>query len=139
MFIHSSLFCAFYANIIILILGKWKLYSVTSLLWTLHWLPVKSRIEYKLPYLFFIFCLICTNLLRANYFILWTLMSFEVSELLVVPKCKYKRFGERSLSYFGFFLLFGTPFLKLKDWLAGRPFKKKKKLKTYIFKNFLGS
>lgn len=87
-----------------LILYKSKFYCATSLLWTLQWLPVKARIEYKIA-------LLCFKFFASSVpsYLEQTISSFKPSRvlrsqssgLLVVTRCNHKRFRERSFSCFG--------------------------------------
>ena len=79
--------------------------SATSLLRTLHWLPVKKRIQYKIAYLYFQ-CLSHNTMqpylsdLLHPYQPSRTLRSLDIS-LLSVPRFCQETFGRRSFSVFG--------------------------------------
>ena len=79
--------------------------SATSLLRTLHWLPVKARIQYKIACLCFQ-CLSHNTMppylsdLLHPYQPSRTLRSLDIS-LLSVPRFCLETFGRRSFSVFG--------------------------------------
>ena len=86
-----------------LVLKARKRDHATPLLRTLHWLPVKARIEYKL-------CTLCFNYFSGScpsYFsdLLTTytprrqLRSSSDSRIFSIPKVKTKSYGERSFSF----------------------------------------
>ena len=79
--------------------------SATALLRTLHWLPVKARIQYKIASLCFR-CIYQNSMppyisdLLHPYCPSRTLRSLYTS-LLTVPRFSLETFGERSFSIFG--------------------------------------
>ena len=84
-----------------LVLGKLRSESATSMLTTLHWLPVKARIKYKISVL-------CYNTLHSsmpsylkdllNSKVLERVLRSQDSKLLIVPKSKLKTFGDRAFT-----------------------------------------
>ena len=78
--------------------------SAKSLLKTLHWLPVKARIQYKIACLCFQ-CL-CHSTMPSylsdlhQYYLSRMLRSLDTS-LLTVPRFCLETFGKRSFSVFG--------------------------------------
>ena len=88
-----------------LIFKKKKRDHITPLLKELHWLPVKERIDYKI-------CLLCykslnnmapaylSNILN-RYKPTRALRSLDDSTILVIPRYKYVRSGQRSFSFYG--------------------------------------
>ena len=88
-----------------LVLRKTRYESATSLLKTLHWLPVKARIQYKIACLCFQ-CLHNDSMptylseLIHPYQPARTLRSQDTS-LLIVPRFSLETFGKRSFSVFG--------------------------------------
>ena len=87
-----------------LVLGKSNYHSSMDLLKTLHWLPIKVRVVYKIS-------LMCFNFFQSyspdylnEIFLEYTptrVLRFQDSRLLQVPRCNLKRVGERSISYAG--------------------------------------
>ena len=121
-----------------MVLRKSKHESSSRLLKSLHWLPVKARIEYKL-------CIICYNVLHSKYtptYLKQLLRPYtpprslrsSKSSLLAVPRYKLLTFGGRSFSV-----------LAPKFWnslpknirLSGSIFIFKKSLKTHLFTKYL--
>ena len=88
-----------------IVLRKLRHVSATSLLRTLHWLPVKARIQYKIA-CFCFQCLShntmppCLSDLLHPYQPSRTLRSLDTS-LLSVPRFCLETFGRRSFSVFG--------------------------------------
>ena len=88
-----------------LILRKKKHDHVTPLLFDLHWLPVRKRIDFKIC----VFCYKSINNLApaylcdtiARYEPARKLRSSNDNTILVIPNYKYVRFGKRSFSYYG--------------------------------------
>ena len=89
-----------------LFLHKSRHARATSLLRTLHWLPVKAKIEYKIVCL----CLQCIYQESMPLYIYdllhpycpsTTLHSLDTSLLTVVPRFSHETFGKRSFSVFG--------------------------------------
>ena len=111
--------------------------SPTAPLRTLHWLPVKARIQYKIAYL----CFQCiyqnstppyiSDLLRP--YCPRTLRSLDTS-LLTVPRFSLETFGKRSFSVFGPTLWNSLP-LSLRKTQCFTTFKTK--LKTHLFRTHL--
>ena len=101
-----------------IVLCKPRLVSATSLLRTLHWLPVKARIQYKLACLCFQ-CLSHNTMppylsdLLHPYQPPRTLRSLDTS-LLSVPRFCVETFGRRSFSLF-MAPLSGIPYLYLSE------------------------
>ena len=115
-----------------LLLCKSRHASTTALLRTLHWLPVKARIQYKIACL----CFQCiyqnsmppyiSNLLHP-YCPSRTLHSLDTS-LLTVPRFSLETFGKRSFSVFGLTVCNSLP-LSLRKTQCFTTFKTK--LKTH--------
>ena len=84
-----------------LVLRKPRHASASGLLRTLHWLPVKARIQYKIACLCFqnSMPLYISELLHP-YCRSRTLRSLDTS-LLTVPRFSLETFGKRSFSVFG--------------------------------------
>ena len=120
------------------VLRKPRHVSATSLLRTLHWLPLKARIQYKIA------CL-CFQCLSHNTMPLYlsdllhpyqpskTLHSLDTS-LLSVPHFCLETFGRRSFSVFGPTVWNSLP-LSLRQTQCFSTFKKK--LKPYLFEKHL--
>ena len=91
-----------------IIFKKKKTDHVTPLLKSLHWLPVKERIDYKIDCLIFK----CLNDLAPQY--LRNLLHLKQTSrhlrsandktLLLIPTTKLKSFGDRSFQYYGPFI-----------------------------------
>ena len=86
-----------------LILSKPKSESAKSMLRTLHWLPVRARIEYKISVL-------CYNTLHSsmpsylkdlNSYVPERVLRSQDSKLLIVPKSNLKTFGDRAFTVAG--------------------------------------
>ena len=112
--------------------------SATSMLKTLHWLPVKARIQYKIACLCFQ-CL-CHNTMPSYlsdilhpYLPPRTLRSLDTS-LLTIPRFCLETYGRRSLSVFGPTVWNSLP-LSLRKTQCFSTFKKK--LKNYLFEKHL--
>ena len=88
-----------------LVLRKSRHASAKALLRTLHWLPVKARIQYKIAYLCFQ-CIYQNSMppyisdLLHPYCPSWTLRSLDTS-LLTVLRFSLETFGKRSFSVCG--------------------------------------
>ena len=110
--------------------------SATSMLKTLHWLPVKARIQYKIACLCFQ-CLChntmpsCLSDLLHPYLPPRTLRSLDTS-LLTIPRFCLETDGRRSFSVFGPTVWNS---LSLRKTQCFSTFKKK--LKTYLFEKHL--
>ena len=100
---------------------------------TLHWLPVKARIEYKITVL-------CYNTLHSsmppylkdllNSYVLERVLRSQDSKLLIVPKSNWKTFGDRAFTVTGPIIWNPLP-LSLRT--AGSVAIFKKHLKTFYF------
>ena len=121
-----------------IVLRKPRHVSATSLLRTLHWLPVKARIQYKIACLCFQ-CLSHNTMppylsdLLHSYQPPRTLRSLDTS-LLSVPRFCLETFGRRSFSAFGPTVWNSLP-LPLRKTQCFSTFKKK--LKTHLFEKHL--
>ena len=121
-----------------IVLRKPRHVSATSLLRTLHWLPVKARIQYKIACLCFQ-CLSHNTMppylsdLLHSYQPPRTLRSVDTS-LLSVPRFCLETFGRRSFSVFGPTVWNSLP-LPLRKTQCFSTFKKK--LKTHLFEKHL--
>ena len=121
-----------------IVLRKPRHVSATSLLRTLHWLPIKARIQYKLACLCFQ-CLSHNTMppylsdLLHPYQPPRTLRSLDTS-LLSVPRFCLETFGRRSFSVFGPTVWNSLP-LSLRKTQCFSTFKKK--LKTHLFEKHL--
>ena len=121
-----------------LVLRKSRHASATALLRTLHWLPMKARIQYKIA------CL-CFQCIYQNsippyisdhlhpYCLSRTLRSLDAS-LLTVPRFSLETFGKRSFSVFGPTVWNSLP-LPLRKTQCFTTFKTK--LKTPLFRTHL--
>ena len=112
--------------------------SATLLLRTLHWLPVKARIEYKIATLCFQ-CIYTDTMpgylsdLVPMYRPARALRSQDTS-LLVVPRYKLETYGKRSFAVFGPTVWNSLPpTLRLNQSLTTF----KKHLKTFLFQKYL--
>ena len=121
-----------------LVLRKSKHESATTLLRTLHWLPVKARIQYKIACLSFQ-CIYqnsmppyISDLLRP-YCPSRTLRFLDAS-LLTVPRFSLETFGKKSFSVFGPTVWNSLP-LSLRKSQCFTTFKAK--LKTHLFRTHL--
>ena len=120
-----------------LILGKSQFDDTKEMFRTLHWLPVRARIEYKIA-------LVCFNVFESTapcyiqdllppYMPPRQLRSKD-SKLLATPKTKLKRFGDRSLAKFGPTVWNSLPqSVRFSSNVAVF----KKRLKTYLFTKYL--
>ena len=88
------------------ILGKHKSGSSMECLKTLHWLPIKYRIDYKICTLVFK----CLHALAPTYLIKlikikqqgrWRLSSANMNKILEVPRTKRKTFASWAFSLYG--------------------------------------
>ena len=122
-----------------LVLGKSKSESATEMLQTLHWLPVKARIEYKIAVL-------CFNALQTSeplylkdllcpYAPTRDLRS-QNSKFLEVPRSKLKRYGDRAFSIVGPSVWNSLPF-SLRSACNVAIFKRH--LKTYLFTKYFSN
>ena len=117
-----------------LVLRKSRNASATALLRTLHWLPVKARIQYKIACLCFQ-CIYQNSMppyisdLLHPYCPSRTLRSLD-SSLLTVPRFSLETFGKRSFSVFGPTVWNSLP-LSLRETQCFATFKTK--LKTNLF------
>ena len=73
---------------------------ISPLLMSLHWLPINTRIEYKLSYLpFFLFRFVSyLSYLLLVYTLKRNLRSSD-NRILCIPKLRTKTFGHRSFSF----------------------------------------
>ena len=119
-----------------LIFSKTKFDSSTALLKSLHWLPVKARIDYKIAVICFKFfgssLPSYLNDLLSVYTPSRSLRS-QGSKLLKVPRIKLKKCGERSFSHYAPVLWNSLP-QNLRS--AGSIEVFKKDLKTYLFTEY---
>ena len=120
-----------------LVLRQDKHCSATGLLKTLHWLPVRARVEYKLATLSFK-CLsssapLYLSQLLSPYTPTRTLRS-QNAHLLTVPSFNLQTFGKKSFSVAAPLLWNSLPLsLRKSDSLATF----KKHLKTHLFQKYL--
>ena len=120
-----------------LVLRQAKHCSAKALLRTLHWLPVRARVEYKLATLSFK-CLsssapLYLSQLLSPYIPSRTLRS-QTAHLLTVPSFNLQTFGKKSFSVAAPELWNSLPLsLRKTDSLATF----KKHLKTHLFKKYL--
>ena len=121
-----------------LVLHKSRHASATALLRTLHWLPVKARIQYKIA------CLCFQSIYQNSmspyisdllhpYCPSRTLHSLDTS-LLTVPRFSLETFGKKSFSVFGPTVGNSLP-LSLRKTQCFTTFKVK--LKTHLFSTHL--
>ena len=121
-----------------LVLRKSRHASATALLRTLHWLPVKARIQYKIACLWFQ-CIYQNSMPPYISDLLHpccpsrTLRSLDTS-LLAVPRSSLETFGKRSFSVFGPTVWNSLP-LSLRKTLCFTTFKTK--LNTHPFRTHL--
>ena len=84
---------------------KRKYDNVTPLLYELHWLPIKQRIDFKI-------CVMCYKAINNmapgylcdtidRYVPARTLRSSSDTTMLVIPDYNYVRYGKRSFAYYG--------------------------------------
>jgi hypothetical protein len=110
----------------------------TPLLKTLHWLPVKARIEYKVSSLCHNYFSGCSpayfSALLVPYSAPRTLRSSSDSRLLCVPRVRSKTFGERTFSFHAATLWNALP-ADLRHTERSSSFKRA--LKTYLFKKYV--
>ena len=120
-----------------LVLGKTRYCSSKQALTELHWLPIKSRIKFK------ILTIVCKylrgntpdylrNLLVRCPQTTCTLKSNDIIDWLVIPQTLRKAFASRSFSVMGLELWNRLP-NNVKD--SGNIDLFKKKLKTFLFDN----
>ena len=120
-----------------LILGRPRSESAKSILKTLHWLPVKARIEYKISVLRY-------NTLHSsmpsylknllNSYVPERVLRSQDSKLLIVPKSNLKIFGDRAFTVTGPIIWNSLP-LSLRT--AGSFAIFKKHIKTFLFHKYL--
>ena len=120
-----------------LILRKPRSESATSMLKTLHWLPVKARIKYKISVL-------CYNTLHSsmpsylkdllNSYVPERVLRSKDSKLLIVPKSNLKTFGHRAFTVTGPIIWNSLPFSRR---TAGSVAIFKKHLNTFLFHKYL--
>ena len=121
-----------------LVLRKSKHESATTLLRTLHWLPVKARIQYKIARLCFR-CIYQNSMppyisdLLHPYCPSRTLRSLDTS-LLTVSRFSLETFGKKSFSVFGPTVWNSLP-LSIRKSQCFTTFKAK--LKTHLFRTHL--
>ena len=117
-----------------LVLQKSKRQHVTPLLKQLHWLPIQTRIDYKLATLAFRHVdgsLPQYHSLRPDIYQPSRSLRSSNDRLLKVPRWKLKSFGYRSFSYQGPVVWNSLPTdLKLSSSLSSF----KSRLKTHLFK-----
>lgn len=111
---------------------------VTPLLKTLHWLPVKARIEYKVSSLCHNYFSGCSPAYFSDLLVPYsaprTLRSSSDSRLLCVPRVRSKTFGERTFSFHAATLWNSLP-ADLRH--IQNPPSFKRALKTYLFKKYV--
>ena len=121
-----------------LVLRESRRYSATKLLKTLHWLPVKARIEYKISTL----CFHCLHSDHTPVYLSELLLPYRPSRtlrsqnnsLLSVPRFSLNTYGRRSFSVFGPTTWNSLP-SSLRQLQCFSTFKKQ--LKTYLFQKYL--
>jgi hypothetical protein len=112
--------------------------SASALLRTLHWLPVRARIEYKIS----ILCFQCINSPDFPTYLSELVQIYRPSRelrsldalLLQVPKYKLSTYGKRSFMIFGPTTWNSLP-VKLRHIQSLPTFKKH--LKTYLFQKYM--
>ena len=117
---------------------KRKYDHVTPLLQSLHWLPVRARIEYKLATL----CYRATNGLAPNY-LSELLLPYEPARCLrsseesklTVPRVRLNNYGQRSFSVAGPSIWNSLPKTLHEVHTIGAF---KSKLKTHLFTKYFG-
>ena len=88
-----------------LVFKKRKYDNVTPLLYELHWLPIKQRIDFKI-------CVMCYKAINNmapeylcdtinRYVPARSLRSSSDTTMLVIPNYNYVRYGKRSFAYYG--------------------------------------
>jgi len=120
-----------------MVLKKKKQDHVTPLLIHLHWLPVQARIEYKLSVL----CHKCLHN-KAPVYLSSMITAYKPSRtlrsgdknLLVVPKMKTRKFGERAFSHYAPYIWNSLPF-SIREISKESAFKSE--LKTHLFRRHL--
>ena len=121
-----------------MVLKKSRKDNATALLRSLHWLPVKARIEYKI-------CSICYQILHSKTSPSYLKNSIKIYKpprllrtqhlnLLVVPRYKLNNYGKRSFSILGPKLWNSLPFSAR---VSPNICNFKTALKTHLFKKFL--
>ena len=118
-----------------LVLRKSRHVSATGLLRTLHWLPVKARIEYKIACL----CFKCIYQVDMPVYLSDLLLAYHPSRalrssdssLLTVPRFSLSTFGKKSLSVYGPLVWNSLP-VSLRKVSCFSTFKLH--LKTHLFK-----
>ena len=121
-----------------LVLRKPRRESATPFLKTLHWLPVKARIEYKVSTL----CYQCLHSVAMPPYLCELLQTYKPtrtlrsqdSSLLVVPRFSLNTYGKRSFSVFGPATWNSLP-VHVRQSQCLVTFKKQ--LKTYLFTKHL--
>ena len=121
-----------------LVLREGRRCSAKALLKTLHWLPVKARIEYKIATL----CFQCLHSEHTPVYLSELLLPYrpsrtlrsQDSSLLSVPRFSLDTYGRRSFSVFGPTTWNSLP-LSLRQLQCFSTFKKQ--LKTYLFQKYL--
>ena len=118
-----------------LVLRAKKRDHITPLLYSLHWLPVKARIEYKLSVLCHNFfsdsCPVYLSALLSVYSPARNLRSSSDTRTLSIPRVRTKTFGERAFSFCGPKQWNSLP-ADIRSISNTDTFKKA--LKTYLFK-----
>ena len=124
-----------------IIYKKKKNEHVKPLLKSLHWLPVKERIDYKIATIVFK----CLNNLAPQY--LQELLHLNLSKtsrclrstsdktLLFIPKTNLKSFGDRSFEFYGPYVWNSLP-RAIRESASLETFKKA--LKSHLFSNAFG-
>ena len=117
------------------ILKRAKYDSATESLYTLHWLPIRQRIQYKILITVFKCLHGCapaylSDMIGVKHNARYNLRS-SLGVNLVIPKYKYKTFGQRTFGYQGP-KLWNTIPSELKETKSLASFKKQ--LKTFLFK-----
>ena len=114
--------------------GTLKFDNISTVMKELHWLPVEYRIKYKVLLLIYR----CINNLAPAY--LSSLLAYyhptrtlssSSKQLLQIPKCRLRNFGENAFSHFGPKIWNSLP-VEIKYAKSVEQFKSK--LKTYLFK-----
>ena len=114
--------------------GTLKFDNISTVMKELHWLPLEYRIKYKVLLLIYK----CINNLAPAY--LSSLLAYykptrtlrsSSKQLLQIPKCRLRNFGENAFSHFGPKIWNSLP-VEIKYAKSVEQFKSK--LKTYLFK-----